>query len=283
VPAGLRLHDLVRESVATDLQWRAPQACQQMIHRAYAYLAGQATTAPDAGPWIQELLHLAVYSVAQAFFAPVDHPDVHVRPGTPDDLPRLTELCHTGVTRFGVPPAQRVRQLHTDFPFARPDFAVAVNDAGTITGFAYAVRLNRESWRAAAATREPFFAALPEAELATIKAAPSPESRASLVTGATHLPGYDHVGAALREALFFKGHGRHALTASFTSYHLLTPDCPAFEEITAAGHARRTRNIEIEGTLFDEWLLQFGDRGVIGWIGEGLGAAVPAILTSATA
>jgi hypothetical protein len=191
-----------------------------------------------------------------------------VRPGTPDDLPRLTELCHTGITRFGVPPAQRVKQLHCDFPFARPDFAVAVNDAGTITGFAYAVRLNRDSWPAAAATRQAFFTALPEAELAAIKAAPPQESRASMVTGATHLPGYDHLGAALREALFFKGHGRHALTGSFTSYHLLTPDCLALEEIVGVGHRRRTRNIDIEGTLFDEWLLQFGDRGLVGWTGR---------------
>jgi DNA-binding SARP family transcriptional activator len=42
VPTGLRLHDLVRDSVAADLNWRTPQASQEMRQRAYVYLAQRA-------------------------------------------------------------------------------------------------------------------------------------------------------------------------------------------------------------------------------------------------
>jgi hypothetical protein len=107
VPAGLRLHDLVRDSVAGDFHWRAPQACQAMRQRAYLYLAQRAHSETDTGPYIQELLHLAVAAARARFYAAADHPDVHVRPVSPQDLPRLAELCHTGITRFGLPPAER--------------------------------------------------------------------------------------------------------------------------------------------------------------------------------
>ena len=271
VPAGLRLHDLVRDSVAGDFHWRAPAACQAMRQRAYLYLAQRARSGTDAGPYIQELLHLAVSAARARFYAPADHPDVHVRPVSPADLPRLTELCHTGITRFGLPPAERVRQLHADLPAAWRDFAVALNDAGAITGFAYTVRLNRDTWRTAAQTREAFFAALPEPERAAIMTAPPAASQASVITGATHLPGYDHTGAVLRHALFPKARDRRTLSARFVAYHLLTPDCLELPEIIAAGHSRRAGNINLGGCLVDEWLLRFGDGGLLGWIGEVIG------------
>src|SRR5260370_41636849 len=62
VPAGARVHDLVRESVAADLAWRAPAACQAMRRRAHAYLARMAAAAPEPGPDAQELLRLAAAS-----------------------------------------------------------------------------------------------------------------------------------------------------------------------------------------------------------------------------
>jgi DNA-binding SARP family transcriptional activator len=277
VPQGARLHDLVRESVAAELLWRAPQACQDMRRRAFAYLARQARSAHDAAPSIQELLHLAAgagYSAQAHFYAPDEHPDVHIRSVTADDLPRLTELCHIGVTRFGLPPDERARQLHADFPAARSTFAVALNDAGAITGFAYTVRLNSDTWRTAAKTREPFFAALPGSELASIIAASPAESSAALITGATHLPGYDHVSAALREALFPKSRGRRTLSDQFVAYHLLTADCLELPEIITVGHTRRARNIDLGGCLVDEWLLRFGEGGFIGWIAEVLGVTI---------
>src|SRR5213076_570545 len=52
VPAGLRLHDLVRDSVAADLNWRTPQACQEMRQRAYVYLAQRAQSATEAWPYV---------------------------------------------------------------------------------------------------------------------------------------------------------------------------------------------------------------------------------------
>jgi hypothetical protein len=229
----------------------------------------------DAGPYIQELLHLASSAARTRFYAPAEHPDVHVRPVSPEDLPRLTELCHTGITRFGLPPAERIRQLHTDLPVAWQSCAVALNDAGAITGFAYTVRLNRDTWRTAAKTREAFFATLPEPERAAIMTAPPTALRASMVTGATHLPGYDHVGAALRQALFPTSRNRHTLSARFVAYHLLTPDSVEMPEVIAAGHSRRARNIDLAGCLVDEWLLRFGDGGLLGWIGEVVGINPP--------
>ena len=279
VTVGLRLHDLVREAVTADFCWRAPRTCQQMRQRAYHYLAGRAWSATDAGPYIQELLHLAAGSSARArFYAPADHLDVHVRPVSPDDLPRLTELCHTGITRFGMPPAERARQLRADFPVARQHFAVALNEAGAITGFAYTVRLNRDTWRTAARTREAFFDRLPEPELADIMATPPTASRSGIVTGATHLPGYDHVGAALKQALFAKALKRQSLSGHYCTYHLLARDCPEVPVITAAGLTRRSTDLELNGWRADEWRLRFGDGGFIGWIGEilGVGTAPPA-------
>jgi DNA-binding SARP family transcriptional activator len=272
VRRGARLHDLVRDSVAADLRWRAPQACQEMRQRAYLYLSRRAQSATDVGPYVQDLLHLISGMSAQArFYARADHPDVHVRPVNPADLPRLIELCHTGITRFGMPPTERARQLRTDFPIAGQQFAVALNDAGAITGFAYTVRLNRDTWRTAAETREAFFATLPEPELADIMASPIEASHNNLVTGATHLPGYDHVSEALKQALFSSALMHHTLSGPYLAYHLMTADSLELPVITAAGLTKRATNIRLGGWLADEWLLRFGDGGFIGWIGEILG------------
>jgi DNA-binding SARP family transcriptional activator/DNA polymerase III delta prime subunit len=269
---GARLHDLVRDSIAADLLWRAPQACRELRQRAYRYLARNACSAPDAGPFIQELLHMAADATPLArFFAQGDHSDVHIRPVRPDDLPRLIELSHAGVTRFGYPPAERARQLEADFPVVQRDFVVSLNEAGALTGFAYYVRLNRHTWRTAAETRQGFFAALPEPELTAITTAPATFSLAFLIAGQTHLPGYARVSAALREALFSIAHDRDNVGAGFVAYHLLTPDCPELPEIIATGQSRRTRNIMLSGCTVDEWLLSFGDGGLVGWVGDVLG------------
>lgn len=272
VPAGMRLHDLVREAVAADFRWRMPQSWHDMRLRAYAYLAGQAKQARDAGPYVQELMHLTADSSPRArFYAPLDYPGVHIRPACNDDLPRLLDLCRDGITRFGYPPAERSRQLRADFPVAREHFAVAVNDAGAITGFAYTIRLNRDTWRTAAKTREAFFGTLPDTELAAIQAAPAAARQACLVAGATHLPGYDHVSTALKDALFPEAVTHRGVASQYIAYHLLTPDCLELPEIVAAGHTRRAIDLKLGECVADEWLLRFGDGGLIGWIGEVLG------------
>src|SRR5262249_503786 len=58
-PRGARLHDLVRETVAADLRWRAPQTWHDLRRRAWAYLTRLAATSAEPGPWRTELLHLA--------------------------------------------------------------------------------------------------------------------------------------------------------------------------------------------------------------------------------
>ncbi len=269
VPRGARVHDLVRESVAADLARRVPEACQLMRGRAHDYLVRQAQSAAEPGSYIQELLHLAAGGSATArFYAPSDWPQVHVRAVSPEDMPRLRELCHAGITRFGIPPAERVRQLEADFPVARHHFAVAEDDAGNITGFAYTVVLNNRTWRAAATTRRAFFARLPERELAAIRTAPEGTNPGFLVTGATHLPGHDHVSAALREYLFPKVRDGRWLASDYTAYHLLAADCPELPEIITAGLIRRAANIRIGGCMVDEWLLRFGAGGLVGWLAE---------------
>src|SRR5262249_58493043 len=98
-PAGARLHDLVRESIAADLRWRAPATWHAMRRRACAYLATMAASSPDPGPYAQELLHLAAASSPRArLHAQSEHPGVRIRPATPGDLPRLTEPCPIGAT-----------------------------------------------------------------------------------------------------------------------------------------------------------------------------------------
>src|SRR5262249_59935733 len=50
VPAGARLHDLVRESIATDLGWRAPAARPTMPPPARALPPTPAAPPPHPGP-----------------------------------------------------------------------------------------------------------------------------------------------------------------------------------------------------------------------------------------
>jgi len=161
-----------------------------------------AAASPDPGPYAQELLHLAAASSARArLHAQSDHPGIRIRLATPGDLPRLNELCTIGATRCGLPPAARISQLNADFDLARPSLVVALADDGSITGFSYSVDLNSSTWQAAARSRGTYFDTLPAAELAAIKAAPAGSFGAGLWTGITHLPGHDHVGAALSEGL----------------------------------------------------------------------------------
>lgn len=262
---GARLHDLVRESVAADLRRRAPEAYQAMRHRARAHLAKLASASAEPGPYVQELLHLAADTSAHArFYAPGGHPDVRIRQVRPDDLPQLTELCYAGITRFGLPSAERARELAADFPVAQRRFVVALNDDGEVTGFAYTIALNRMTWRAVASTRQAFFAALPASELARIRTAHESAPAAVLVTGATHLPGLDYLGPALRKTLIWETDGLGANRPGVVAYHLLTSDCPELPEIVAAGwHLRRTTGIRLDSCTVDEWLIRHGNRDFV--------------------
>jgi len=277
-PEGARVHDLVRESIAGDLRWRAPVAWQAMRHRAYAYLARRVTSAANAGPFVQELLHLAAASSAGArFYAAVRQPQVHVRAVRPGDLARLLEVCRTGTTRPGYPADERARQLESDFNAAQRQFAVTEDADGQITGFAYTIWLNSASWRAAARTREDFFAGLPEPEMAAIRTTPeNAPPVACLISGSTHLPAHDHVDAALRAYLFERAYDRHSVATELTGYHLLTADCLDLAKLSSAGLTRRRTSIRIGDCLADEWLLRFGGTGFTGWIAEMLGGRVDA-------
>ena len=276
VPAGARLHDLVRESIAADLDWRAPAACQEMRRRACAYLTTMAASSPDPGPFAQELLHLAAASSPRArLHVQSDHPGVRIRLAVPDDLPRLKELCMTGATRCGLPPTERIRQLNADFDLARPSIVIALADDDSITGFSYSVDLNSSSWQAAAQTRGAYFDTLPAAELAVIKAAPAGSFGAGLWTGVTYLPDHDHVNAALVEGLFAVNASRLGLGAGVIVYNLLTPDTLDLPYLTSAGFTPRTTSIPLGDCLADEWVCPFGERGIAGWGTDALRGGLP--------
>jgi hypothetical protein len=275
VSLGARLHDLVRESVAAELRWRSPNTWQTMRRRAHSYLGRLATASPDRGAWAQELVHLAASTSPGArFYASSDHPDVHVREACVEDLPRLNELCRIGVTRFGLPASERARQLNADFEAALGSCMVAVNESGTITGFAYTLPLSAATWRAAAKTRDAFFASLPADEMTDIKKAPGSAPAAGFDTGATHLPAHEHVNPPLRAALFAAGRERHPHTfdTGFVAYHLLTSDCPELPELAAAGLSQRRTGIRLDDCVVDEWVLRIGPRGVVGWTAKAVGA-----------
>jgi hypothetical protein len=278
VPAGARLHDLVRESIAAGLRWRAPAASQEMCRRACAYLTTVAASAPDPGPYAQELLHLAAASSPRArVHAQSDRPGVRIRLATADDLPRLNQLCRIGITRCGLPAAERIRQLNADFDLARPSLVIALADDDSITGFSYSVDLNSSTWRTAAQTRGTYFGTLPEPEQAVIKAAPAGSFGAGLWTGVTYLPGHDHLNAALTEGLFAVNTARLGLGAGVIVYNLLTPDHLDLPYLTSAGFAPRTTGIPVGDCLADEWVCAFGEHGIAGWAADALGAGEPAI------
>ena len=140
-----------------------------------------------------------------------------------------------------------------------------------ITGFAYTIGLNRATWRAVASTRKSFFATLPASELASIRSASERAPAAVLVTGATHLPGHDYLGPALRKALIWETDGLGANRPGVVAYHLLTPDCLELPEIVAAGwHVRRKTGIRLENCAVDEWLIRHGSRDFVGLLATAL-------------
>ena len=273
VAAGARLHDLVRESVAADLRWRAPSTWEAMRHRAGVYLTRMAASSPNPGPYARELLRLAAGSSPRArLYVGSEHPGVRTRLATPGDLPQLTELCKIGINTFGLPPATLIRQLNADFDLARSSLVIALAGDDSITGFAYSVDLNCSTWQAAAATRGTYFDTLPAAELAAIKAAPAGSLGAGLATGFTHLPGHPLVATALREGLFEVKCARHGLSAGVIIYNLLTKDSPSLPQLTRSGFTRRTTGISLGDCLVDEWLLIFGEDGIAEWTADALGS-----------
>src|SRR5262249_51642573 len=95
----------------------------------------------------------------------------------------------------------------------------------------------------AAQTRGSYFDTLPAAELAAIKAAPAGSFGAGLWTGVTHLPGHDHVGAALSEGLFAVNASRLGLGAGVIVYNLLTSTTLDLPYLPGAGSPRKTKAI----------------------------------------
>src|SRR5262249_24477158 len=182
VPAGARLHDLVRESIAAGLRWRAPAASPPMRPPACADLTTPAPPSPRPPPPPPAPLPATPpRAAAPRAPPPAPRPGRHpqpappggrIRPAPPADLPRLHQLCTTGATRCGLPPAARIRQLNADYDLARSSTVLALADDGSITGFSYSVDLNSATWQAAARTRGRYFDTLPAAQLAAIKGTP---------------------------------------------------------------------------------------------------------------
>lgn len=249
-----------------------------MRRRACAYLTTMAASSPDPGPYVQELLHLAAASSARArLHVQSDYPGVRIRLATPGDLPRLNELCTTGITRCGLPPAERLRQLNADFDLARPSLVIALADDGSITGFSYSVDLNTSTWQAAEQTRAPTSARCQQPN-SPRSGQPAGSFGAGLWTGVTHLPGHNHVNAALSEGLVAVNASRLGLGAGVIVYNRLTPDTLDLPYLTSAGFTPRTTSIPLGDCLADEWVCTFGEQDIAGWAADALKADGPVYL-----
>lgn len=115
-----------------------------------------------------------------------------------------------------------------------------------------------------------------ETEQAAIKATPAGSFSAGLWTGVAHLPGHDHLNAALREGLFAVNTARLGLGAGVIVYNLLTADSLDLPYLTSAGFAPRTTGIPLGDCLADEWVCAFGEHDSAGWAANALGADEPA-------
>src|SRR5262249_47539854 len=105
---------------------------------------------------------------------------------------------------------------------------------------------------------------LPAAELAAIKAAPAGSFGAGLWTGVTHLPGHDHVGAALSEGLFAVNASRLGLGAGVIVYNLLTSSTLDLPYLTSAGFTPRTTTTPGGVRPPDGGVRTCGKRGAVG-------------------
>jgi hypothetical protein len=274
VPGGGRVHDLVREVVSADLRWRAPARHAALRERAFRHLRRRVNSRGTSPHVVEELAFLAGQGSAEAgHFAPRAQSDLEVRPAAPGEFGVLEELCRLGRTNFGTPGARRLRELAADFAVAPEWCLVAVAPERGPVAFGYTFPLCRRTLAAAAATRLAYFERLPGEELVEIESAPADDPPAFLITGTTYLDSHPEAEHAIRRATFAR---RNSYAPRARRSYLLIPRGSTFERsATAMGMRRRLTGICLDGPdePFDEWVLEYGELGFIGWAEAAVGIA----------
>jgi hypothetical protein len=274
VPGGARVHDLVREVVCADLRWRAPARHAGLRERAFRHLRRQVTGRGTSPHVVEELAFLAGQGSAEAgHFAPRGQPDLEVRPAAPDELGVLEELCRAGRTNFGTPGSRRLRELAADLAVAPEWCLVAVARGCGPVAFGYSFPLCGPTLPAAASTRRAYFERLPGEELAEIESAAPDDPPAFLITGTTLLASHPQAEHAIRRATFAR---RNAYAPRARRSYLLVPRGSPFERsATAMGMRRRLTGVHLDGAdePFDEWVLEYGELGFVGWAEAAMGIA----------
>ncbi|HEX6523640.1 MAG TPA: AAA family ATPase [Streptosporangiaceae bacterium] len=286
-PAGARVHDVVRQTLAAELRWRAPERYTRLRTRAASYLlARQASSAPrpeaqansalrpeaqansEPQSVVPELLHLVGESIGpRRFFAEADDRGVRLRPARDErghsDLAALERICLGGTHNFGWQAGQRLRELRADFPVAAEWFVVASND-GAPVAYSYSFPLHRGTLMAAVAARAGYFDALPASEHAAIANATPHAPAAFLIAGTVTAGSHQSAEPALRLATFTN---RHVRCPGVSRSYLLLPQGSPFAATAASlGARRRMTGIELPEGSADEWILDYGERGFASWV-----------------
>jgi hypothetical protein len=271
IPAGARVHDVVRQTLAAELRWRAPERYARLRRRAAEHLLGrQASDVPRAVP---ELLHLVGESIGpRRFFAEADDRGVLLRAAHNEELAALERVCRDATHNFGWPAGQMLRELRADFPVAAEWFVVASSD-GTPVAYSYSFPLHRDTLTAAAAGRPGYLDALPAAERAAIEHACADAPAAFLIAGTVTLGSHRSAEPALRLATFTNRHVR--CPGVSRSYLLLPRDSPFAATAASLGMNRRITGIELPEGLADEWILEYGERGFASWVQRWLNVSGP--------
>ncbi len=259
---GARVHDVVRQTLAAELRWRAPERYSLLRRRAAEHLL--ARRAPGAAQSVPELLHLVGESVGpRRFFAEADDRGVRLRAAWEGELTALERICREGTHNFGWPADQMLRELRADFPVAAEWFVVASSE-GMPVAYSYSFPLHRGTLAAAAAARGGYFDALPAGERTGIANASPGAPAAFLIAGTVTLGSHRSAEPALRLATFTN---RHARSPGVPRSYLLLPRGSPFAATAASlGMIRRITGIELPEGPADEWILDYGERGFASWV-----------------
>lgn len=260
--SGARLHDVVRQTIATELRWRSPERYARLRRRAGEHLLGR--SAAGGGHVVQELLDLVGQAIGpRRFFADASDRGVSVRPARDGDLAELEDVCRRGVHNFGWPAAQALRELHADFAVARHWFVVAT-EYDRVVAYSYSMPLHAMTWAAAAKARGGYFGALPAPELAAISQAPADTPAAFLIAGTVTLVSHRSAEPALRLATFTNRHVRAPNVAR--SYVLMPTGSPFEATAISLGLTRRLTGLNLSELTADEWILEYGPSGFASWV-----------------
>lgn len=146
---GLTVHDLVRESLASDLKWRQSGRYEQLRRRALAaYQQRIGQTPPERRPalWADMLFLCESAVIRDHFFASADEPYV-VREVSPADLPAILDM-RAHYLRRSFPEASwpaEERELRGLFAACPEAFRVAQDSLGQFQGYSLAVPITAAS------------------------------------------------------------------------------------------------------------------------------------------